>query len=643
MMPNTTRKRKHSSIDSDSNSAKRPVTDGSHKRKSPRLPQSPLKMSVKHQEKENCPSPQRSPAPSPLKIALKRGSPFEPAVVTASFYGKRKPLYLTPLERKMLNETKSPPRLTTVDPYGMPTAAEKKRKKIKSTKAKKVATVHGMKTGIKGNTNSKSSLINSSKPKAPTSTEQVELKKGITLTFGGLKPKPKIFIGAAFFITGKKNTSMYKKSAPKSTKPALSFEKTKAMVPASEGKQEKVQKAPSPQRCAVVVNKLQEEPDSPPCVQDVPKSPESPEALSPRAIAEKYGMTKEVRIVLNRSPSPTRPASPEINTQEDFITDAGSDAVFDLGDISPLKGISSPVKESSADTVESSAVYPIFGSASKRPQRKADLASPVNCSTPSALGHPLPSAAKERSARKKRETNKQAEADDQLIIDAGQKQFGATVCGSCGMIYSADSLEDNFQHTQFHQRFLDSIKFVGWKKERVVAEFWDGKIILVLPDDPKYAVKKAEDVRRLADNELGFQQVSLSCPSQAKTYLYVNSDRMVVGCLIAEHIRQGFRVLEQPEQTKDMTRGDFMEHHRAWCCSTTPEKAICGVSRIWVFSLARRKGIATRMLDTVRNSFMYGGHLTKEEIAFSDPTPDGKLFATKYCEKPAFMVYNFIG
>lgn len=30
----------------------------------------------------------------------------------------------------------------------------------------------------------------------------------------------------------------------------------------------------------------------------------------------------------------------------------------------------------------------------------------------------------------------------------------------------------------------------GWKKERVVAEFWDGKILLVLPDDPKYAIRK---------------------------------------------------------------------------------------------------------------------------------------------------------
>lgn len=47
-----------------------------------------------------------------------------------------------------------------------------------------------------------------------------------------------------------------------------------------------------------------------------------------------------------------------------------------------------------------------------------------------------------------------------LPQDAGQKQFSATTCGSCGMIYSADSLEDNFQHTQFHQSFLDGIKFV---------------------------------------------------------------------------------------------------------------------------------------------------------------------------------------
>lgn len=32
--------------------------------------------------------------------------------------------------------------------------------------------------------------------------------------------------------------------------------------------------------------------------------------------------------------------------------------------------------------------------------------------------------------------------------------------------------------------------FQGWKKERILGEYPDGKIILVLPDDPKYALKK---------------------------------------------------------------------------------------------------------------------------------------------------------
>lgn len=49
---------------------------------------------------------------------------------------------------------------------------------------------------------------------------------------------------------------------------------------------------------------------------------------------------------------------------------------------------------------------------------------------------------------------------------------------------------------------------------------------------------QAEEVRRVADSELGFQQVALSKPAQAKTFLFVNTERMVVGCLVAEHIRQ---------------------------------------------------------------------------------------------------------
>uniref|UniRef100_A0A3Q3X498 Establishment of sister chromatid cohesion N-acetyltransferase 2 n=1 Tax=Mola mola TaxID=94237 RepID=A0A3Q3X498_MOLML len=448
---------------------------------SPVRKRSPRKKPVRCLNKANFPSPQKSQHRTAGRV------------VTSSFYGKQKPTYLTPLERKAIKESlPSPP---------LPPSRQKARE-----------------SGCRIY-------------KIPASSAKLaESKKAITISFSSLKPKPKIFVGAAFFSTGKKPTSMYKKFTPKSsTKPG-----------------------PGPM-----------------------KSNAGP------------SQTK-------REKSKTQPSAPVLKNQQ-----------------------------------------------KKRPaQVKRALSPPVSCSTSSGsiMSLQTTSLAKEQSLRRRKEK----QDDDQLIIDAGQKQFGATTCNSCGMLYSADNPEDNFQHTQFHQRFIDSIKFVGWKKERVVAEFWDGKILLVMPDDPKYAIRKAEDVRRVADNELGFQQMTLSRPTQAKTYLFINMERVVVGCLVAEHIRQAYRVLEQPDRQKDMTKEDFMEHHRAWCCSTVPEQALCGISRIWVFSLARRQNIATRMLDTVRSTFMYGSCLTKEEIAFSDPTPDGKLFATKYCNTPAFLVYNFI-
>lgn len=221
---------------------------------------------------------------------------------------------------------------------------------------------------------------------------------------------------------------------------------------------------------------------------------------------------------------------------------------------------------------------------------------------------------------------------DQLVIDAGQKHFGTTMCKSCGMIYTASNPEDEIQHLQHHHRFLEGIKYVGWKRERVVAEFWDGKIVLVLPRDPSYAIKKVEDVQELVDLELGFQQIVPMCPDKTKTFLFIDEKR-VVGCLIAEPIKQAFRVLSEPSATKECSR--------AWRCSDVPEPAICGISRIWVFRLKRRKRIARRLVDTVRNCFMFGCFLSTNEIAFSDPTPDGKLFATKYCNTPNFLVYNF--
>ncbi|XP_075682476.1 N-acetyltransferase ESCO1 [Rhinoderma darwinii] len=252
--------------------------------------------------------------------------------------------------------------------------------------------------------------------------------------------------------------------------------------------------------------------------------------------------------------------------------------------------------------------------------------------------HVLSAVSLQKEIRKLKEVEKNSSS--QPIIDAGQKRFGAITCNVCGMLYTASNPEDETQHMLFHNQFIGAVKYVGWKKERIVAEYPDGKIIMVLPDDPKYALKKVEEIREMVDNDLGFQQVPLRLHSRTKTLMFISSDKKIVGCLIAEHIQLGYRVIEDNiPSDKDRI---ISERVKAWCCSTTPEPAICGISRIWVFSMMRRKKIASRMLECLRNHFIYGSHLSKDEIAFSDPTPDGKLFATHYYGTSQFLVYNFV-
>ncbi|XP_006818358.1 uncharacterized protein LOC102806752 [Saccoglossus kowalevskii] len=227
---------------------------------------------------------------------------------------------------------------------------------------------------------------------------------------------------------------------------------------------------------------------------------------------------------------------------------------------------------------------------------------------------------------------------EQMILDLGQKRFGATMCSTCGMVYSLAEPEDESDHIRFHKKFVECVKFPGWKKENVMQEFHDGRIIMVTEDDHRYAQRKVEDVRELVDTELGFLEGSLACKENGKAFLFISSEKKVVGCCIIEKITKAYRVLTDTDQVSPDSDED---KKRAWCCSNDAVPAICGVSRIWVWGKMRRKKIATRLIDCVKCHFMYGCSLTNDDIAFSDPTPDGKMFATKYTSTPKFLVYNF--
>ncbi|XP_062848049.1 N-acetyltransferase ESCO1 isoform X2 [Trichomycterus rosablanca] len=192
-------------------------------------------------------------------------------------------------------------------------------------------------------------------------------------------------------------------------------------------------------------------------------------------------------------------------------------------------------------------------------------------------------------------------AEQRSIKNKSQNAFGAVTCNICGMLYSPSTTEDETQHLLFHNQFISAVRYVGWKKERILGQYPDGKVILVLPDDPKYALKKVEEIREMVDSDLGFQQVDTKVPSQTKTFLFISNDRKVAGCLIAEHIQEGYRVIEEPLPEGSEGEKAMFERQRAWCCSTIPEPAVCGISRIWVFSMMRRRGIASRMIECLRD------------------------------------------
>ncbi|XP_036898124.1 N-acetyltransferase ESCO2 [Sturnira hondurensis] len=529
-----------------------------------------------------------------------QGSPFKSSVSAVCFYNKNK-CYLNPLERKMIKESRSICLKTNNEAKSFPAVTEKMqgkpvRSKKMNKKPRKSLTAKGqpsykcIKPISKISKNSMQNRV-AYKPSVEKENNCYSAENNLPaprVLSQKVKPQVTLQGGAAFFV--RKKSSLRK----------LSLENKPVLGLTQESKSEVIK-------------------DS-----DV-------EAVSERKGFETKQVPKSLLIQkeLNIELLGTRGKN-----EEKLIKD--SSGVVSSREHKPDENKCFPLEDSHSENKAVSPefmVYPIFSASSVDTKRfLVEEQSPGGSIAPTNFLKQI-NTQKSTSAR---DSNK--ETKDQLVIDAGQKHFGATVCKSCGMIYMASSPEDGLQHAHYHHRFLEGVKYTGWKKERVVAEFWDGKIVLVLPHDPSYALRKVEDVQELVDSELGFQQVVSRCPNKTKTFLFISDEKRVVGCLIAEPITQAFRVLSEPTGPESP---NSRECHRAWRCSDTPVPAVCGISRIWVFRPKRRKRIARRLVDTLRNRFMFGCFLSTDEIAFSDPTPDGKLFATKYCNTPNFLVYNF--
>lgn len=188
---------------------------------------------------------------SALESPPKKVSPLKSTLVAGSFYSKNKPLYLTPVERKLLKETKSPP---SEPDHDRPMAPPPTGKAAKAKRPK-----------IKGKVSVQKSNLNSyftNKPKTNNDLilNPVEIKKPAPFTFGSLKAKnkPRIVVGAAFFSTGKKPVSMFKPHGSKSKpKAAVSLQKPASQNPPAQTDVAPVQREKSPIRRAVFINRME--------------------------------------------------------------------------------------------------------------------------------------------------------------------------------------------------------------------------------------------------------------------------------------------------------------------------------------------------------------------------------------------------
>jgi len=249
----------------------------------------------------------------------------------------------------------------------------------------------------------------------------------------------------------------------------------------------------------------------------------------------------------------------------------------------------------------------------------------------------------------------------QMILDAGQSDLKYMTCPTCQMVYCKGQEDDERLHAKVCKKFAhhqskseEPIKYKPCKQERLIERIGlNCKIISIQSSDTtKYLAKKAEEVRTMVESELGCAPLTPQQQQQQTVYFYVEGDE-IIGCLIAQRIQYAHRIivsmLELPQHNNNkrskqeptvMEDEQIAEEAMNSCDMTSQVPAVCGVSRIWVHKSHRRKRIAHRLLESVRKSLVYSYHIPLEQVAFSQPTTEGKLFAMRYMGTKQFLVFS---
>lgn len=217
-------------------------------------------------------------------------------------------------------------------------------------------------------------------------------------------------------------------------------------------------------------------------------------------------------------------------------------------------------------------------------------------------------------------------SETQYALDLGQRDFDATECKICKMLYTRGELNDEKDHSIYHDQIVNSIKFPPtWKMERTICIFNNGdKIISIYPTDPKHMLNKCQELVKYADDELGINSPFNNLLTNICFFLiYITNTRRIGGFTAGEKIQHASRLIS--------------EH--PFSISTIKEKAEVGIARLWIHESFRRQKFATRLVDILRANLYKNRIVCKEKIAFSESTNCGIEFAKSYTKRD-LLIYS---
>ncbi|RAH83036.1 hypothetical protein BO86DRAFT_455387 [Aspergillus japonicus CBS 114.51] len=252
--------------------------------------------------------------------------------------------------------------------------------------------------------------------------------------------------------------------------------------------------------------------------------------------------------------------------------------------------------------------------------------------------------------------SQQPSALKQMQIDVGCEV--RRTCATCGMEYVPSNAEDSATHKKYHEMNSTGVDlgkaFMRANASRWVYEatrFDEGYVVIVDRKASPTAKNQAKKVLEVICKELSSPLIedeilwSQTEPpvhlrkngttekiDRYKVFLHMKDSRCVGACL-TERIWESRPIQKSSVPAPGTTDSSVTvrdEHH----------PAIVGISRIWTSEASRRKGIAMDLLDCVVSNFIYGMEISKEQIAFSQPTASGKGLAQSFFGNDEWHVYD---